>query len=66
MFRKLRSDICNFVFIAGINDTGKKLFMGLVNTGDIASVLVSRGAIDTDYYAYYYVPDSHLFHDTSD
>jgi hypothetical protein len=34
IFTKICGDIRNFVFIAGINDTGDKLFTGVNDTGD--------------------------------
>ncbi len=37
IFTKIRGDIRNFVFIAGVNDTGDKLFTGVNDTSDIFS-----------------------------
>jgi hypothetical protein len=34
IFTKIRGDICNFVFIACVVDTGDKLFNGVNDTGD--------------------------------
>jgi hypothetical protein len=34
IFTIVREDICNFVFIPGINDTGDKLFTGVNDTGE--------------------------------
>jgi hypothetical protein len=34
IFSKIRGDIRELMFIAGVNDTGKKLFSGVVETGD--------------------------------
>jgi hypothetical protein len=34
IFSKIRGDIHNFVFIAGVNDTGDKLVIGVNSTGD--------------------------------
>ncbi len=43
MFTKIRRDIQNFVFIAGVNDTGDELFTGDNDTGDE----MFTGVIDT-------------------
>ncbi len=33
IFSKIRGDIRELMFIAGVNDTGEKLFAGVVDTG---------------------------------
>jgi hypothetical protein len=42
-FTKICEDIHNFVFIAGINDTGDKLFTGVSYTGDKLPLVVATG-----------------------
>ena len=34
IFLKIRKDIRELMFIAGVNDTGQKLFTGVNNTGE--------------------------------
>jgi hypothetical protein len=34
IFSKIRGDIRELMFIAGVNDTGEKLFSGVNDTGD--------------------------------
>ncbi len=34
IFSKIRGDICEWIFIAGVNDTGDKLFSGVNDTAD--------------------------------
>ncbi len=34
IFSKISGDICALMFITGVNDTGDKLFSGVVDTGD--------------------------------
>jgi hypothetical protein len=43
IFRKIRGDIHNFVFVAGVNDTGNELFTGVNDTGNE----MGTGVIDT-------------------
>ncbi len=56
IFTKIRGDICNFVFIAGVNDAGDKLFTGVNATGDKLSLSPAinysiAGVVDTGDYA---------------
>jgi hypothetical protein len=34
IFSKIRGDICELMFITGVNDTGDKLFSGVNDTGE--------------------------------
>ncbi len=45
IFSKIRGDIRELMFIAGVNDTGEKLFSGVNDTGEkfIAGVIVDTG-----------------------
>jgi hypothetical protein len=38
-FAKIHEDIHNFVFIAGVNDTGDNLFTGINDAGDLLLLL---------------------------
>jgi hypothetical protein len=51
IFRKIRVDICNFVFITGVNGTGNKLFTSVIDTGNKllpVSLIGAGGVVDTD------------------
>ncbi len=42
IFTKIRGDTRNFVFIAGVVDTGDKLFTGVIDIGDTGIVVTDK------------------------
>jgi hypothetical protein len=42
IFTKIRGDTRNFVFIAGVVDTGDELFTGVIDIGDTGIVVTDK------------------------